>query len=351
MEEIRRCRLLSPRANFLLLLGTRYGYRPLPEELPPSLHTRFAAALALRADDGASLATMLEEWYPLDPTSCRPRACSAPRRLQPRGILVDGAAVLGPALRAVAAELRGGRRRRHHARPRRQVGDRAGGAARHAFRRRSGDAHGVLQPDDLRLHARDAGAHCYVDQKRVPPSEAAPGGWAVDDEAAVLREDLRGRVRAFLPAERFWEHEAAWQPSPAEAEGDAAVEATISTDHRVARRAGRGLPPRAARRRGGGAGGGGGGGARARSSRGARHRGAESFVGRSAEVRLCAVGRAGAAAAEVVAAASGGSRHPRQVWASLRADPGRPTVVVGRFCGITATAAHFASSPPRSSSS
>ena len=30
LEEIKRCQALSPRPNFLILLGERYGWRPLP---------------------------------------------------------------------------------------------------------------------------------------------------------------------------------------------------------------------------------------------------------------------------------------------------------------------------------
>jgi len=34
LEELRRCQTTSPRPNFILLLGDRYGWRPLPEEIP-----------------------------------------------------------------------------------------------------------------------------------------------------------------------------------------------------------------------------------------------------------------------------------------------------------------------------
>jgi NACHT domain- and WD repeat-containing protein len=34
LEELNRCQTTSPRPNFILLLGDRYGWRPLPEEIP-----------------------------------------------------------------------------------------------------------------------------------------------------------------------------------------------------------------------------------------------------------------------------------------------------------------------------
>jgi len=34
LDEIERCRTISPRPNLIVLLGDRYGWRPLPEEIP-----------------------------------------------------------------------------------------------------------------------------------------------------------------------------------------------------------------------------------------------------------------------------------------------------------------------------
>ena len=33
LEELRRCQTLSPRPNFIVLLGNRYGWRPLPAQI------------------------------------------------------------------------------------------------------------------------------------------------------------------------------------------------------------------------------------------------------------------------------------------------------------------------------
>ena len=33
LDEIRRCQEISPRPNFIILLGDRYGWRPLPYEI------------------------------------------------------------------------------------------------------------------------------------------------------------------------------------------------------------------------------------------------------------------------------------------------------------------------------
>ena len=34
LEEIARCQNVSPKPNFIVLLGNRYGWRPLPSEIP-----------------------------------------------------------------------------------------------------------------------------------------------------------------------------------------------------------------------------------------------------------------------------------------------------------------------------
>ena len=36
LEEIARCQEITPRPNFIILLGDRYGWRPLPSEIPAS---------------------------------------------------------------------------------------------------------------------------------------------------------------------------------------------------------------------------------------------------------------------------------------------------------------------------
>src|ERR1043166_1980195 len=42
LSEIERCQRLSPRPSFLILVGDRYGYRPVPEQIPD---TEFRAIL------------------------------------------------------------------------------------------------------------------------------------------------------------------------------------------------------------------------------------------------------------------------------------------------------------------
>jgi hypothetical protein len=73
LEEVDRCRTVSPKPNFIILLGHRYGWRPLPAEIPAD---EFAAILPLvpgerPADDTEHLLPerpreTLQHWYRLD---------------------------------------------------------------------------------------------------------------------------------------------------------------------------------------------------------------------------------------------------------------------------------------------
>ena len=60
LEEVDRCQKLSPRPNFIILLGDRYGWQPVPYEIPASEYDGIIQHL-----DPAEKA-ILETWYRLD---------------------------------------------------------------------------------------------------------------------------------------------------------------------------------------------------------------------------------------------------------------------------------------------
>jgi hypothetical protein len=70
LEEIRRCQQVTPRPNFIVLLGDRYGWRPLPAIIP---HNEFATIL--NATTNADDRTLLSEWYALDENAIPPEYC------------------------------------------------------------------------------------------------------------------------------------------------------------------------------------------------------------------------------------------------------------------------------------
>ena len=61
LDEIRRCRTTSPRPNFIVLLGDRYGWRPLPAAIPEEEFQQIVNRVAAGADRA-----LLCEWYKRD---------------------------------------------------------------------------------------------------------------------------------------------------------------------------------------------------------------------------------------------------------------------------------------------
>ncbi|MBN1303172.1 MAG: DUF4062 domain-containing protein [Anaerolineales bacterium] len=73
LGEIARCQTTSPRPNFIILLGDRYGWRPLPCEIPAD---EFEQIVPLTAKDDKVL---LEKWYRRDENAVPPVYCLQPR--------------------------------------------------------------------------------------------------------------------------------------------------------------------------------------------------------------------------------------------------------------------------------
>ncbi|MEH6625040.1 MAG: DUF4062 domain-containing protein [Motiliproteus sp.] len=74
LEELRRCQQTSPKPNFLILLGDRYGWRPLPYRIPVSEYKSFLA-LADPEEEG-----LLQQWYRQDNNTVPPAYILKPRQ-------------------------------------------------------------------------------------------------------------------------------------------------------------------------------------------------------------------------------------------------------------------------------
>jgi len=71
LEEVHRCQRLTPKPNFLVMLGDRYGWRPIPRRL----NADFMDALnELDCLDGDAKA-LLSKWYQLDRNNIPPQYC------------------------------------------------------------------------------------------------------------------------------------------------------------------------------------------------------------------------------------------------------------------------------------
>ncbi len=72
-DELRRAQEISPRPNFMILLGNRYGWRPLPEEISvDEFQALELAAEQVAISMNAPAATVLREWYRKDQNALPP---------------------------------------------------------------------------------------------------------------------------------------------------------------------------------------------------------------------------------------------------------------------------------------
>lgn len=72
-DELRRAQEISPKPNFLILLGNRYGWRPLPEEISAEeFHILEHAAAQIPGSADMSAVAVLREWYREDTNAVPP---------------------------------------------------------------------------------------------------------------------------------------------------------------------------------------------------------------------------------------------------------------------------------------
>ncbi len=75
LDEIERCQRVTPRPNFIVLLGDRYGWRPPPPQIPADEFEQILERVTAREDQ-----ELLEEWYWRDDNAIAPEYCLQPRK-------------------------------------------------------------------------------------------------------------------------------------------------------------------------------------------------------------------------------------------------------------------------------
>ena len=183
LEEIRRCQRVSPRPNFVFLLGERYGWCPLPPQIDAAELEPLLAQVSDRAQ------AHLRQWYWRDDNAAPPEYL-----LQPRKGRFEDRTVWGAEEAELLASLR-------------EAVERAGWAAEDLRRLKyeAAATHqemllGAMQSEDPRSHVfgffrtivglpRDATAGVYLDldQQGQPDRGAAA-------RLAQLKADMRTRL-------------------------------------------------------------------------------------------------------------------------------------------------------------
>lgn len=74
LAEVTRCQKTTPRPNFVILLGDRYGWCPPPAHIPSKKYAQILSVIDNKEDE-----TLLKEWYYLDENAVEPQWLLKPR--------------------------------------------------------------------------------------------------------------------------------------------------------------------------------------------------------------------------------------------------------------------------------
>ena len=75
LQEIKRCQKVTPKPNFIILLGDRYGWQPIPEEIPENEFKQIKEVIKKNKKDFDRIAEevsrlnaegLLDRWYKED---------------------------------------------------------------------------------------------------------------------------------------------------------------------------------------------------------------------------------------------------------------------------------------------
>ena len=226
-QELSRCQMTSPRPNFIVLLGDRYGWRPLPPRIPAEEFN-----LLLGQVDPAKLELLKWEeaqpehqqgWYRLDDNAVPGEYVLQPRRVALKNDWTDGqkqAARDAEAARwhqQIEPELH-----RLMCDAARKVWPNQQDPRRDKYENSA--THQEIQAGALR--AEDAPSHvfCYFRQIGGLPEGVEAVGFRDllgDREARTRLESLKAELKAFLPAEHVYEYQATWADGRPQANLDA----------------------------------------------------------------------------------------------------------------------------------
>ena len=84
LGEIERCQKITPRPNFIVLLGDRYGWRPLPPDIPAEEFEQLEKHIT-NGEDKA----LLQKCYRCDDNAVPPVYCLLPRKVEVKESATD----------------------------------------------------------------------------------------------------------------------------------------------------------------------------------------------------------------------------------------------------------------------
>ena len=232
LDEVERCQRVTPKPNFIILLGDRYGWRPLPAEIPAVERQQIGDRLRARGEAGTAALEKLHEWYVLDENARPdddPPGCwlLRPRTKEELGTDVYEKHekwvrdVEGPLRRILADAMAG-------------LPSTAGSSLRYGASATEQEIHrGALGSKDAAEHV-----FCFLRTIDGLPVDASGRGFrdlvpedpndpdsavVVDDEAEDLLAALKQNLRDTLPTGHIFEdYRARWTPAEEASTSDAA---------------------------------------------------------------------------------------------------------------------------------
>lgn len=216
LSEIERCQKITPRPNFILLLGDRYGWRPLPPAIPAREFERLKKVVTLAVDND-----LLSAWYRRDDNAIPPVYL-----LQPRKISVAENAPDEERRKAMDAEAQQWTKVENHLHKILAAAAAQIDLADHEKMKYLASAtEQEIEAGAMRV--ADAEKHVFCFFRRIVglPSDRTAGvfadideQWAIDRDAAACLETLKGRLRSRLKG-NVHEYTTAWR------------QGTVSLDH------------------------------------------------------------------------------------------------------------------------
>ncbi len=184
LDEIERCQQTTPRPNFIILLGDRYGWRPLPAQIPAEEFENILGCLPADAE-GMRRQALLRACYRLDENAVEPVLC-----LQPDDGGCDCAALYSTFEEATADQPPALRLKYVSSATEQEIWC------------------GAL---DVSEEER-ASVFCFI--RSIEPLEGGEGDdpyidrlhGKVDADAQARLSELKGRLKRALPKQNFWDY-------------------------------------------------------------------------------------------------------------------------------------------------
>ena len=195
LGEIERCRRITPRPNFIVLLGDRYGWRPLPPQIAADEFEEICRRIPAEEQQ------RLREWYLRDDNAVPPEYCLKPREGEYEDF--DRWEAVERDLRSILLKAVEGMPLEAYDRMKYEASATEQEIAQGALRVADAPEHVFCFFRTIKDLPQDASAKDFVDLD----TSGNP-----DTEAAARRDELKSRLRNLLPG-NIHEYEATWTDS------------------------------------------------------------------------------------------------------------------------------------------